>query len=330
MTKRVGISIVNYRTGQLVIECLQSLIAIFDTLPYSLSVVVVDNLSPDDSVAKLSEFLAQSPAKHWINLIAAPKNGGFSYGNNIAVKKLLTENCDYIWLLNPDTRVLPNACEALIDCLNANPTAAIAGSALQDPDGTQQIASFNFPTVWGELVSSSGLAVLAKKFPASIIARPIPTERCRVDWVAGASMMITTQAIKEVGLMDENYFLYFEEVDYCRTFHQAGYDTLFEPASKVIHLVGAATGISNTRKQAPRRPAYWFHSRCYFFQKNYGFFNALIADKLGGLGYIIYRLKLILKGEVYLGPPYFLYDFIRHSSFFCGNLVKAANKKRSA
>lgn len=316
----VGISIVNYKTPHLVVECLRSL-AEETEFTGGLQVVVVDNASGDGSLDKISTFVAEQGWQSWIAVVDGQKNGGYSYGNNIAFRRLLDSGCDFIWLLNPDTRLLPGATRALIDCLEGDPQIGIAGSRLEDSDGTPQVSAFNFPTPWGELINTAKIGVLERLFPRSTIPRPISATRESVDWVAGASMMMKAEVIRHVGLMDERYFLYFEEVDFCRAVIASGYKIVYEPTSRVIHHVGASTGISDTRKQAPRRPTYWFESRQRYFQKNFGFAATLIADIFWLLAYSSLRIRAKIQKKILRDPPHFIKDFIRNSSFVRGRCL---------
>jgi N-acetylglucosaminyl-diphospho-decaprenol L-rhamnosyltransferase len=135
-------------------------------------------------------------------------------------------------------------------------------------------------------------------------------------------MMLKTEVIQKIGLMDEEYFLYFEEVDYCRAITQAGYSIVYEPKSRVIHHVGAATGISDGRKKAPRRPQYWFESRQRYFQKNFGFSATLLADFFWLLAYSSFKLRAFLQRKSLNSPPHFVRDFIRNSAFVRGKCIK--------
>lgn len=333
-TTTVGVCIVNYKTAQLVAECLTSL---SQSIPsaFSVSVVVVDNDSQDGSVELLHQCVKDNDWAHWVSIIAAEKNGGFSYGNNVAIHHLMlgqisekdsdqiVELCesysqffDYFWLLNPDTRPLTASLSELVAYCEAHASVGIAGSALQDEDGTQQVACFNFPSPLGELVNILSLGALSKRFPNKVVPMTLPETASSVDWVAGASMLIRASVLDKIGLMDEGYFLYFEEVDYCWTAKKAGFSTHYVPESQVIHHVGAATGISDTRKKAPRRPAYWFESRQRFFWKHYGLFGAVKADTLAMAAFLGRRLKRRIRRLPDLDPPHFLRDFFSHSALF--------------
>lgn len=312
MRSAVGVSIVNYKTSRLVSDCLISLDA-EQSDALSLKVIVVDNDSRDGSFEALTQFVAERGWQHWIEVIAAERNGGYSYGNNIAIGKLMAAEYEYIWLLNPDTQILPGAAHELINALNSNPDIGIAGSRLEDPDGTPQISAFNFPTPSGELINTANIGIIDRLFPRLLIRKPIATRAEPADWVAGASMMLKPVLIKKIGPMDEKYFLYYEEVDYCRQAKLAGFDVLYVPASRVIHQVGAATGISDHRKAAPRRPTYWFESRQRFFRKQYGLCGLLIADFAWIVAFGLSKTKALLQSKQINTPPHFFADFMKNS-----------------
>jgi len=312
MRCNVGVAIVNYKTAPLVVECLAALATCRSDV-FTLTVCVVDNASPDNSFLVLSEAVAKQCWSDWVHLIAAPKNGGFAYGNNLAFDYLLEKHCDYYWLLNPDAKPTAGAMEILIDYLVNNPRVGCVGSQLTDVDGTRQLSAFNFPRPFGEFVAAGSIGMLVRMFPRHVVANHEMNFSGSVDWVAGASMMLRAEVLAKVGNMDEHYFLYYEEVDYCHKIHGAGFDIHFVPASQVIHHVGAATGISDHRRQAPRRPGYWFESRRRFFRKNYGPIGALLADVCWIVGYGCYRVKSVIKGQPNLDPPKFFSDFVHHS-----------------
>ena len=312
MSCLVGVSIVNYKTATLVVDCLAALAE--HAQPHvELRVCVVDNLSPDDSVDILTQAIESNRWRSWVELVPAPANGGFSYGNNVAIKYLQTFGCDYFWLLNPDTRAQQGSLNELINYLDQRSDVGVVGSQLIDPDGTTQISAFHYPRPWGEFVNGSSLGIITKSFPRYVIASDLSNTPGSVDWVAGASMLIKKSVIQQVGLMDEEYFLYFEEVDYCKKIQRNGFQIHFVPQSRVVHLVGAATGISDSRKARPRMPGYWFESRRRYFRKNYGIFGAVSADICWLSGHVIRRLKSLLKRTSMSEPPKIFTDFIAYS-----------------
>lgn len=314
----IHIVTVNYRTPDHVCRLIQSLLQ--QRCAHSWRMSVVDNCSGDGSVARIEKFLADQRIDS-VRVIASPRNAGYAAGNNLALNPILAGEvpADYIWLLNPDTEVGPGAVDALVDFL-ASGRADIVGSRLEDRDGTPQVAAFRFPNAWGELSGGARLGALDRLLADRLVPLPLRDEPFACDWLAGASVMMTRQALRTLGPMDEVYFLYYEEVDYFVQAQRRGLRTWHVPASRIFHEVGASTGISNLRKAAPRRPAYWFESRRRFFLKNFGKLQALACDLLFVAGYSTWlaRKTLTRAPEVDKEPPRFLRDFLRHSCLFQG------------
>ena len=310
------ISTVNYRTPAHTIDCINAVLADADDLP-PFRMVVVDNDSGDDSVALIGEHIAAHDLEDRVRLIPAPRNGGYAYGNNLAIRSALDQGARprYIWFLNPDTRVRPGAGRALIDFLEAHEQAGMAGSRLEDEDGSPQISAFRFHSPVSEFAGAMQFGPLDRLVRGRLVPMPLRDEPFEADWLAGASMMMKARLIDDIGLMDEAYFLYFEEVDYCAAARRAGWTIWYVPQSRVYHAVGAATGISDHRKKAPRRPAYWFESRRRFFIKNFGKATALMSDVALLSGFAIWRLRRAIQRKPDLDPPHFLGDLFFHSVF---------------
>jgi len=321
----IAVVIVNFRTPQLVSDCITSLAKERKNFP-SLSVVVVDNDSQDGSVNILEDFIGVEQYFDWVKIIDAPKNGGYAYGNNIGFDKAKSwlGEIGYFWMLNPDTRVMPNATSALVDFLVANPKS-IVGSCLQDADGSKQVSAFNFPSVISEMCSGFCLGLLDRFFKKYIVCLPIPEKSIQCDWLAGASLMFNNKTQSLLGHLDEKYFLYFEEVDYLLHAKKKGIPCWYVPESKVIHEVGASTGISDVRKQQPRRPVYWFESRTRYFLKNHGRLYLFTADCLWPLAYgtWLIRSKLTDVESFQARPPYLLSDFLIQSQLNPVNWFKS-------
>lgn len=304
------IVIVNYRTANLTINCLRALSTQISVCN-SVQVVVVDNNSNDDSVALLNAAIAREHWSSWAALLPLDRNGGFAFGNNASIRATMAaaETVDYIMLLNPDTVAQPGAIKALLDFMNTHPNVGIAGGQLENADGSTEESSHAFPSPLGELEAAARLGLLSrflKKNP------PQPTNLTHsCDWVSGASMIIRRQVIEDIGLMDEGYFLYFEEVDYCRRAHLAGWECWYVPDSRVLHLEGASTGIHASAK---RRAGYWYDSRRRFFIKHYGITGLVVADLLwaaGRLSYLLRRkLRLGATSNQHNDPKWLMFDLL--------------------
>jgi N-acetylglucosaminyl-diphospho-decaprenol L-rhamnosyltransferase len=312
--KKILIVIVNYRTPTLTIDCLHSLVNEVQSLN-TISVVIVDNNSGDRSLEQIEAAINAEGWRNWATTIAGDRNGGYSYGNNLAIRPALDSSHppDYIVLLNPDTIVRSGAIKTLVDFMEEHPHIGIAGSRLEDPDGTPQCSAFRFHTHLSELDSGLRLGIVSKLLCKWIIAPPVSDVTCKTDWVAGASMIIRREVFEAVGLLDEDYFMYYEEVDFCLQAKKAGWDCWYVPESRVVHLVGQSSGVTNTKVPPKRRPQYWFDSRRRYFLKNHGASYAVLADFFWLFSFIIWRGRRIIQGKPDTDPPYFLTDFVRHS-----------------
>ncbi len=302
--------IVNYNTADLVIDCLRSIAS----EPH-FQVVLVDNASPDGSADRLRTAIQANGWADWVELIPATRNGGFAAGNNVALRQLLASPNlpDYVLLLNPDTVVHPGAISRLVTFLEAHPRAGIAGSRLEDPDGTPQRSAFRFPTVAAEFENGLRLGLVSRLLSRFVVAPTVRDEEHPVAWVSGASMLVRRAVLEQIGLLDEGYFLYFEEVDFCRRACTAGWECWYVPESRVVHLVGQATGMNNPKQQKRRVPAYWLAARRRYFLKHHGRAKTLLASLGWALARATWLVRQRLQAKPEQDPPHLLKDFVRYN-----------------
>lgn len=323
------IVVVNFRSASLTADALTSLVPEFD-LVQSCHVVVVDNASGDDSIETLSALIRRTPELTTkVTLVPAPRNGGFSYGNNVGIRHWLDGNAppEYVLLLNPDTVVRPSAIRELVQFMDTQSEAGIAGSRLEDPDGTPQRSAFRFPSVPGELEGTISFGPATRLLSRWVVAPPVSDEIHQTDWVAGASMIVRWSVIERIGLLDENYFMYFEEVDFCLQAKRAGWPCWYVPTSHVVHLVGQVSQVTDPKQQKRRRPQYWFESRRRYFIKNHGPTVAAAADLAWLLGYSLHRARLLLERKADNSPANFMADFIRFGVFVTGFEISDMDKQ---
>lgn len=317
--------IVNYRTPSLTIDCLHSLVSEMQSLPGT-RVVVTDNDSGDGSVEKIGAAIETEGWRDWASLMPLERNGGFAYGNNAAIRPALQSPLPppYILLLNPDTVVRPNALKALLDFMNEHPEVGIAGSRLEDPDGTPQYSAFRFHTVFSELDFGLSLGLVSKLLSRWVVAPPISDASHQTDWVAGASMIVRREVFEAAGLMDEEYFMYYEEMDFCLQAKKSGWNCWYVPQSRVVHLVGQSSGVTDTKRPPKRLPQYLFDSRRRYFLKNYSFLYAALADAFRASGFAIWRMRRVVQRKPDTDPPQFLIDLLRNSVFLKGGVTSPA------
>jgi len=311
--------ILNYRTHQLTIDCLHSLVAEVQALPAT-QVVVSDNDSGDGSVEQIQAAIVTHGWSDWATLMPLDRNGGFAFGNNAPIRVALASDHPppYILLLNPDTVVRPGALRALVEFMEAHPDVGIAGSRLEDPDGTPQHSAFRFHTVLIEIDSGLRLGIVTKLLDPWIIAPPIADEPCQTDWVAGASMIVRREVFEAIGLMDEAYFMYYEEMDFCLQANRAGWICWYVPNSQVVHLVGQSSGVTNRKQPLKRLPQYLFDSRRRYFLKNYGWFYAVLADVAWASTFTLWQIRRVIQRKPSHDPPQLLSDFLLNSVLLKG------------
>lgn len=260
-TARVAIVVVSYNTCALLQQCLQS--AIDAGLPAE--VVVVDNASHDDSAAMVRR---EFPT---VELLANDTNRGFAAGTNQGIRRALTRNpaLDYVLLLNPDAFLRTGALPALVAFLDAHPRVGVAGARLFYPDGRPQEGAWHFPTLWmtwfdlfpprGPLLGRLYASPLNGRYREERGAEPFP-----IDHPLGAAMLLRRATVAEVGLLDESYWMYVEEVDWCYRCRRAGWAIWQVPRAEVVHVAGASTS------QLKSRSFIALHrSRLQFFAKHY-------------------------------------------------------------
>ncbi len=315
--RRIVISIVAYKGADLTIDCLRSIEPELASVPGS-RVIVVDNASPDGAADRVAQAIADHGWGAWATLLRAPGNLGFAAGNNIAIRAMLADAqpAGYLLLLNPDTLVRPGALRTLLDYVDARPQVGMAGGRSEDPDARPQVCCFRFPNAINEVLGHLGIGLLDRLFARHLTRLGVPEQPLRVDWVSGAFVLFRRAVVEQIGLMDEGYFLYFEETDYLKRAQQAGWECWHVPAARVVHLVGQTSGVT-LRNQAPKRlPAYWFESRRRYFVRHHGRLYTALMDLMVAVGFPLGRLRHWLARKARPTPPHFLGDLLRHSALF--------------
>lgn len=318
-TECVAISIVNWRTPDLLENLLKSLIP---QLSSRYKVYVVDNDSGDGSVEQLRTLIRSYAWEERVRLIEAERNGGFAAGNNIAINCAKREvDPKYFVLLNPDTLAREKSVDTLIAFLEEHPEVGLAGGLSENLDATPQSCFFRFPNAAREFTALCQLKAIGELCPGLLSTLPPANEPTQVDWVSGAFVAIRAEVLAQIGTFDESYFLYFEETDFILRARRAGWTCWHVPAARLVHLVGSSSGVTRPNERA-RRPGYWYESRSRFFSTNYGIGYSLFADVLSLLGYLLGETKRLLKRAPPTLPQRFARDLIRASMLFQSNREK--------
>jgi N-acetylglucosaminyl-diphospho-decaprenol L-rhamnosyltransferase len=271
----LAVVIVSWNVQSLLAACLRSLFADLAQSDLEAQIWVVDNGSADGTPEMVAE------AFPFVHLIASHENLGFVRANNCALREIQSlrpQIPELVWLLNPDTEVQPGAAAALVSALDAHPRAGVAGTRLLNPDGSLQHSAFRFP----------GLVQMAFELfplPARLYDSPFNGRYPRrlyegaipflVDHPLGAAMMVRAEAIASVGLMDEGFFMYCEEIDWCWRMRKAGWFAVCAPAARVIHHAGQ----SSAQVRVPSFVNLWT-SRARLYARHHGPLTRCLAGAL--------------------------------------------------
>jgi len=265
MRKRVAVVILNYRTPGLTIDCLASLEGEIEAERDV--VVVVENGSGDGSLERIQAAVTERAWGPWVALLPSPVNVGFPAGCNLGMRSVEAEA--YL-LLNNDTIVRPGALRSLWKALQDRPDVGIVGSRLEERDGRAQVSCFRFLSPISEGLRAARTGPVTRLLTRYAVPMPVSDAPMEPQWTCFACALIRREVIEQVGFMEDGYFLYFDDVDYCRRAWNAGWRVLYWPQARVVHLVGASNPLEAARAARRRKPKYYYESRARYFAKFYG------------------------------------------------------------
>ncbi|MBI2865690.1 MAG: glycosyltransferase family 2 protein [Chloroflexi bacterium] len=292
----VSIIIVNWNTMYLLQRCLESLWPQGDRAaasrlmpdghPLSFEVLVVDNASTDGSAEMVSQLFPQ------VRLLANPTNAGFTKANNWAIS---VAQGRYLLLLNSDAEIVGDAAESMVGYLDDHPQVGVVGPKLLDADGSVQSSHRRFPTLATGFVEST---ILQRYWPqCRLLSRyyclDLPMDRDHeVDWVVGACLMVRRRAIDDVGPLDESFFMYSEELDWCWRMKKAGWKVAFLPSAQVVHHYG-----KSSERDLPHRHIFFNDSKLKLYRK---YFGLAAATLLRAFLLATYAFQLVEEGSKFL------------------------------
>ena len=278
----LSVVVVTYNSSETIAACLESIGA--GGAPAE--VVVVDNASTDGTAALVAERFPQ------VRLIANARNEGFARGANRGWRET---SAPHVLLLNPDTELRPNASRALLECARARPRAALIGPRILNADGSLQHSCFRFPNLRMAVTGFFGLLPLDS--PANGRYRPEAYEEPHpVEHLLGACLLVRRAAAEQVGPLDESFYMYFEETDWCYRMRAAGWENWYTPDAVVVHR-----GAHSTSREPERMSAEFYRSQARFYRKHYrpAAYIALKVLSLLGVGYWTARtMRGALRGRV--------------------------------
>lgn len=278
-TPELSVIIVSWNVRELLADCLGSLEPSRDSL--DLEVIVVDGGSQDGSPELVRESFP------WVRLLAHADNVGFPKGNNLGIS---VARGRALLLLNPDTEVIGDALATMLSYLDEHPGVGIVGPQLRYPDGRVQSSRRRFPTVATAFLESTWLEPWA---PRTVLKRYRVLDRTDdmvtdVDWIVGAALMARREAVEAVGLLDEAYYMYSEDLDWCRRFKDAGWRIVYLPEAQIIHHEG-----KSSEQAVTARHINFQRAKLRYFRKYHG---RAVCALLRAFLILSYTWQIILEG----------------------------------
>jgi GT2 family glycosyltransferase len=235
----LSIIILNYNTRDFLLPCIKGIVEHTHDIDYE--ILVVDNASTDGSVEYVNQKLTSRFER--VKLITSKKNRGYAAGMNLGIKQ---SHGTYVIVMNSDIAIWENSFKKMIEFMDANPHVGIAGPRLLSPDNSLQYFVYKFPSPQVLLYRRTPLSRF--QFARRAIHKYLMTswdhkDNRKVDWVQGSCMIVRKDAIKQVGLMDERYFLFLEDTDWCRRFWKTKWEVWYLATVEIIHYHGRASNV---------------------------------------------------------------------------------------
>jgi len=218
----------------------------------------------------------------------SPINGGFAAGNNYGI---LANNADAYILLNSDIIVLPGAISELIKAMEENADAGLIGPGILNPKGYKDTSAFQFIHPLTEFVRTANTGIITRIFQRYDVLYPRNVPPVDPDWIGFACVLIPRHIIKEIGLLDDGFFMYFEDVDYCHRVRKAGWKILYWQKPQIIHLHGGSANFNAQGTLQNRAPRFYYEARSRYFAKHYGYLGLLFANLNWLMGRMISYLR---------------------------------------
>lgn len=289
------VSIINFRTPQMTLECVQSVLAHRGS--HDVRVVVVDNLSGDGSVPILRDGIA-ALGEVPVTLVTSATNSGFSGGHNQGIAAVPGAGA-YV-LLNSDALVRPGMFDALAHALTQAPRTGVFGCRIEDQAGVPQTAAFRAPSPLSELDRGARTGALTRMLARWVVPLGPNPDPADIDWVSFACVTLRGEMLRQLGPLDEGFFMYFEDVDYCLRAQKAGWGVAHVPGALIMHEEGGSGDVVNARAEARRMPRYYYASRARLLARAHGRAGLWGANLLWHLGRGVAQARRLVGRPV---PP---------------------------
>lgn len=284
----LAISIINYRTGEMTIAAVRSAL---DALgPRAARVVIVDNASGDGSANQIATWIAQTGDDR-VTLVRSPTNSGFSGGHNQGMAA--APGAAFYLILNSDALLRPDFFDALLPATKAAAKVGLFAPQLEWEDGIPQISCFRFASPISELLRGARTGPVTRLFPRHVTALGLAPDPAEIDWASFACILLSGEMVRELGPMDEGYFLYYEDSAYALSAQRAGWGVRYVPAARAVHFRGGSGPVKKIQAEFKRLPPYYWRSRTRFLRQAHGPLGPLLGNLAWMIGRAIASLRLL-------------------------------------
>jgi N-acetylglucosaminyl-diphospho-decaprenol L-rhamnosyltransferase len=299
MVKMLVVSIINYRTADLTIQAVASVLE--DMRGIDGQVVVVDNGSGDGSVEILQAWIATLAQDAPVTLVVSADNTGFSGGHNQGMAACLA---DYYLIQNSDTLLRAGFLRAILDAADAAPDAGLFAPRIEHDNGIVQDSCFRFHSPASEFARAIRTGFVSRWLSGRVTSLGPNPDPGQIEWASFASILLRGRMVKALGVMDEGYFLYFEDAEYCLRARRAGWKIAYVPQAVAIHFRGGSGPVKDRLKTRAALPAYYYRSRARFLYQAHGRMGLLLANLGWHAGRIIKHGSRILGQAIYPMPTH--------------------------
>lgn len=295
MTPDLAISIINYRTGDMTIAAVSSVLEALADRPAR--VVIVDNASGDGSADQIADWITTTGDDR-VRLVRSAHNSGFSGGHNQGMAA--AEGADFYLILNSDALLRPDFFDALLSAAADQPHAGLIAPQLEWEDATPQISCFRFASPFSELVRSAETGPVRRLLNRYVVPLENPPDPAQIRWASFACILLRGDMVRALGPMDEGYFLYFEDEEYALRAHRAGWGICYAPEARAVHFRGGSGPVKTLQAAKKRLPDYYWRSRTRFLRQAHGPAGPLLGNLAWIAGRTIAQVRRLTGRPV---PP---------------------------
>lgn len=290
---KICVSIINYRTADLTISAVTSVLD--DIGSHDVQIVIVDNDSCDGSAGKIEQWIGELKDER-LTMKISDLNTGFSGGHNQVFDEV--QDADIYLVLNSDAIVKSGFFDRVLQAMSDDPSIGLLAPQLKGADGVIQDSCFRFPSPISEFVRGAGTGLVTKVLSARRISIKHPPAESEIEWASFACIIVRGKMLREIGLMDDGYFLYYEDVEYCMRAASAGWRIKYLPCACAIHFRGGSGPLKALAAEKGRLPEYFWRSRTRYFRQAYGPLGPLVANLSWIAGRFVANLRILACRKV--------------------------------